>query len=328
MTAPRPSTETLHTALALAVRAPSVHNTQPWRWRIGQTSLHLYADQSLHLPHTDPDSRDLIISCGAALHHCQVALAALGWHGRIRRFPNSADPSHLASIEYERRRSGEMDIALAAAIPRRRTDRRLFSGWPVARGDIALMGARVARMGVTMRRVDPYPELRSTLERAVRAHVDDPAYLTELAMWSGRHVATAGVPARNTPQSEAAATVPGRVFAGPMLAQPPDADVEDDNGVLLALGTADDDGPARLRAGEATSVVLLTATALGLATCPVTEVLELPETRESLQASVFGVEAHPQMLIRVGWAPINAEPLPATPRRPLTEVVSSLEAPA
>jgi nitroreductase len=89
---------------------------------------------------------------------------------------------------------------------------------------------------------------------------------------------------------------------------------------VVALGTEADDDLARLRAGEATSLVLLSATAMGLASCPVTEPLEIPKTREAVRADVFGTSGHPQMLVRVGWAPVNADPLPSTPRRPLPEV--------
>jgi nitroreductase len=115
------------------------------------------------------------------------------------------------------------------------------------------------------------------------------------------------------------------MFAGTALAQSPDAAAVDDNGVLLALGTATDDALARLRAGEATSLVLLTATALGLASCPVTEPLEITATRDSIQSDVFGISGFPQMLLRIGWAPVNADPLPSTPRRPLNEVVTWLD---
>ena len=88
---------------------------------------------------------------------------------------------------------------------------------------------------------------------------------------------------------------------------------------MLALGTeSDDDRPAPRR--EATSLVLLSATAMGLASCPVTEPLEIPETREAVRADVFGTSGHPQMLLRIGWAAVNADPLPATPRRPLSDI--------
>lgn len=124
---------------------------------------------------------------------------------------------------------------------------------------------------------------------------------------------------------DSAAVIPGRWFAGPVLAQPPNLDAVEDNAVVVALGTADDDDLSRLRAGEATSVVLLTATALGLASCPITEPLEIAETREAVRADVLDNDGYPQMLLRVGWAPVNGDPLPATPRRELAEVVARLD---
>ena len=78
-----PDGETVRSALMLAVRAPSLHNSQPWQWRVGVQSLHLYANPDLLLPRTDPEARDLILSCGATLNHCQVAFAALGWQAKV-----------------------------------------------------------------------------------------------------------------------------------------------------------------------------------------------------------------------------------------------------
>jgi nitroreductase len=320
-----PDVDTIETALSLAIRAPSIHNSQPWRWRVGRQSLNLYADRGRHLPSADPDSRDLFVSCGASLNHCVVGLAALGWHAKVHRFPDSDDVDHVAEIELHRYPAAEVDVTLAAAIPRRRTDRRRYSSWPVPRGDLALMGARSARAGVTMRRVEALTDLAGLVTRAASVHAADYEYLTELATWSGRYGSKAGVPARNTPKSEPAAPLSGRVFAGPALADSSEIRSADENAVVVALATTDDDEMAHLRAGEATSVVLLTATALGLASCPVTEVLEVAETRESARESIFPAGGFPQMLLRVGWAPVNAEPLPSTPRRDLSDVVDWLD---
>lgn len=324
MTAQFPDDETTRTALSLANRAPSVHNSQPWRWKVGDRSLHLYADSTRQLMRTDPDRRDLLVSCGASLHHAVVALAALGWRSKVSRLPNPADPDHLASIQLSRSEPNEIDISLAAAIPRRRTDRRLFSFWPVPRGDIAMIGVRIARMGVQLRHVEMSIDIKAIVAQAVWEHIHDGEYLSELTTWSGRYASTAGVPARNTPESNPAAPLPGRIFAGAALAQPDNATAASDHAVLLALGTNADDDLARLRAGEATSMALLTSTSLGLASCPVTEPLEITETREAIRSEVFGGTDYPQVMLRVGWAPIGAEPLPSTPRRPLSEVVSML----
>ena len=265
-----------------------------------------------------------MLSCGASLNHCVIALAALGWQSKVHRFPNPSDPHHLASIELPPRVPAELDIALAAAIPRRRTDRRHFSSWPVPPGDIALMGSRAARAGVKLLRVEDVTGLKDVVKQAVRTHADDDEYLRELTVWSGRHGSLAGVPARNTPVPDPTAALPGRVLAAPALAQPNEATPAEDNAVVLALGTRDDDELARLRAGEATSLVLLTATALGLASCPITEPLEITETREAVRADVFDFNEFPQMMLRVGWAPANADPLPSTPRRPLSDVAARL----
>lgn len=316
-----PGTKTLRTALALAVRAPSLHNSQPWRWQVRDSTVELFTDRGLQLHTVDPSGRGLMLSCGAALNHCVIALAALGWQSKVHRLPDPSDGTHLASIELWPREAEPVDVMLAAAIPRRRTDRRHYSHWPVPAADVALMGARAARCGVMLRRVDALDKLNKAVAQAVFAHGRDYEYLLELAAWSGRYGSRAGVPARNTPVPDPAALIPGRVFAGAALAQPPNTSAADDRAVMLALGTEADDRLAQLRAGEATSVVLLTATALGLAGCPVTEPLELGATRESVRRDVFGVSGYPQMLLRVGWAPINADPLPPTPRRDLDDTV-------
>ena len=325
MTTAPPDHETIRAALALAIRAPSVHNSQPWRWRVGDESVHLYADTERHLMHIDPARRDMLLSCGVALQHFTVALAALGWHSRVHRFPNPAQPEHLAAVEIGTRGSSEQDIALAAAIPRRRTDRRWYSWWPVPAGDIALMAARAARAGVALRRVPTPGPLTELVADAVREHASDAEYLAELSMWSGRYESLAGVPACNTPVPDREAAIPARVFANPVLAQPRGAEARDDAGVIVVLATATDDPVAQLRAGEATGVVLLTATALGLSTCPLTEPLEIEATRDAVRSVVLGDDGYPQMLLRIGWAPINADPLPATPRRPLEDMVERLD---
>lgn len=325
MNARFPDRQTIHTVLSLATRAPSIHNSQPWRWRVGAQSLHLYSDPEKHLPNTDPDNRELLLSCGASLHHAVVALAAMGWQAKVHRLPDPLQPTHLAAIEVSRHPAGELDITLAAAIPRRRTDRRHYAWWPVPAADIAQISARAAGADVMLRQVASLPKLQKIVAQAVWQHATDHDYLTELTAWSGRYASVSGVPARNIPKSDPTSPIPGRLFAGAALEQPPETEAADDGAVVLALGTGEDTSLARLRAGEATSLVLLTATALGLSSCPVTEPLEIAETREAVRADVFGDSGYPQMLLRVGWAPVNADPLPSTPRRQLADVATWLD---
>ncbi|EOD70248.1 hypothetical protein H480_01889 [Amycolatopsis vancoresmycina DSM 44592] len=322
-----PDDFTVKTAVAMAVRAPSVHNSQPWSWRLGDSSLHLYADPGRRLPETDPDGRDLILSCGAALHHARVGFAALGWAAEVHRLPNPGEPDHLAAVTLHPHDPSQDEIAMAAAIPRRRTDRRRHSSWAVPRGHVEAMSRAAAAEGTVLRAAENSARyyLATAIEEAADRHAGDPAYRTELAAWSGRHFSPDGVPARNTPAPD---DTPGalrtRPFADPLLAQPAGATAEDGETVLLVLSTASDDRMSRLRAGEATSAVLLTANAFGLSSCPLTEPLELPDVRDTVTERVTG-GSFPQMVLRTGWAPANAEPLPATPRRALDDVLQPLE---
>ena len=87
-----PDTDVVRTAVELACRAPSVHNSQPWLWRYDAGRLDLHADPSRLLVAADPRGRQLLISCGAALHHLTVALTALRWHTHITLLPDPAHP--------------------------------------------------------------------------------------------------------------------------------------------------------------------------------------------------------------------------------------------
>jgi len=91
--------------------------------------------------------------------------------------------------------------------------------------------------------------------------------------------------------------------------------------LLAVLGTASDDRLSQLRAGEALSAVLLTATTIGLATCPLSQALEIGTTRRMLRDNVLDGTLSPQLVLRVGRAPVGPS-LPATPRRSFTDTAT------
>jgi hypothetical protein len=110
-------------AVTLACRAPSLHNSQPWRWKIDDvTALHLFADRKRLVSGTDSSAREMILSCGAVLDHLRVAIAAADT--TVDRFPDPTQPDHLAAVECRPLPIvGGTQRARAEAMHRRRTDR-------------------------------------------------------------------------------------------------------------------------------------------------------------------------------------------------------------
>jgi nitroreductase len=315
---------TVRSALALACRAPSVHNSQPWRFVLGPSTVHLYADLRRWLPATDADGRDLVVSCGVVLHHLRVALTAAGFRTSVHRMPNPDAPDHLAAIELHHGPAGDADLGLANAIMRRRTDRRRFSDWDVPEGFLQELTARAAEQGALLRQIgDPRERalMLAAIGEADALQEDDPACHTETAVWSGRVADDSAVPAANLlrdPIGTGAGTA--RRFAEGLLEQPDGRG--SDGATLMVLGTASDDPLSQLRAGEAASAVLLHATELGLATCPLSQPLEVTTTRIAIRDAVLGGTLSPQLLLRLGWAPSGPELAP-TPRRPIAQTVEN-----
>jgi nitroreductase len=292
--------------------------------------VHLYADGSRQVPATDPHGRDLLISCGAALNHLLVALASLGCDARVRRMPNPARPGHLATVEPFPHTATSAQHDLAAAIPRRRTDRRRFSSWPVPAEVIGEMFELAHVYGVGIEAITE-PALRWKVFRAITTaagqQAADPAYAAEIAAWSGRGAESDdGVPAATAPvRQHVPGQMPLRDYARPNLTQAPGTG-EPENATLLLVTTPTDNAMDWLRAGEATSAILLTATRHGLASSPLTQPLEVEDTREFIRSRVATSDsAHPQILLRIGWASAGAEELPLTPRRSLDDIVALLE---
>lgn len=311
----------VRSALELAVLAPSIHNTQPWRWRIGAGSLHLYADATRWLPATDPDVRDLLVSCGAALHHARIALAALGWSGPVKRMSDPAAPEHLATIELYSHRPSDAELTMAAAIPHRRADRRRYAGWPVPARRLREFTASAAAEDVVLLAATE-PAMRAgicaAIREADRLQRADYAYAAELSWWSGRTITPDGVIVASAGDAASYGGLKMRSFIGT-----PAVAADGGAGALLVLGTASDEAESCLRAGEAASAVMLAATAAGLATCPLSQPLEIGPTR-ALVAELLGSGLHPHLLIRMGWPTLAGRPLPRTPRRPLDDLIDPI----
>lgn len=330
MATDRPTVNDFEAAVTLAVRAPSLHNTQPWQWTVTDDGLELRADRTRQLPATDLDGHALLLGCGAALQLSRLGLLTAGWTSKAKRFPDPDDPDLLATIRTEERIEVTDEVLrVARAAARRKSERRPFSHRPVPEWALDHLRAAAAEPGVYLDfvvRTDDRIDLAVAVAWADRYEQQDHGYRQELSEWTNKEDETGeGIPSsvilhQEKDQEPRHDEVPVRDFELGRLGEVPVVTGGDEQPAFGVLFTIDDDREARLRAGEAITRVLVRAEDLGLAASMMSQPVDFPGVRERVRVLMSWVD-HPHMLIRFGWPP-EGEPGPPTPRRGLSDVIT------
>lgn len=318
----------LDAVVAAATRAPSILNTQPWRFRAsGEESdqfdvIDLWADSSRKLAELDPRGREMLISCGAALFNLTLAVAALGRSNTCELFPDENHPEWLASVVLQgKHRTSEEEDALFSALQARRTSRQPFDRDDVSPSIIARLQRAAEQEGT---RLDEPPDSQQAnvvalLHEADAAQRNDEALVAEVQTWVGQDAPRgAGIPANRLGPRPKGPSHPVRDLS--LGASVPDRGRArfPHPGKLLLLLTRSDTPMDQINAGQALERIWLTATVEGIAVALHTSPTEVPELRPLLRDpdSAIGV---PQIVLRLGYGP-TPEP---TPRRGVVDVLET-----
>jgi nitroreductase len=308
--------------IATAARAPSVHNTQPWRFRIVRDSIELYSDPRRKL-RTDPLGREMLISCGAALFGLRLGIRSIGYLPVVDLLPEPAQLRLLARVSLGAVApitAGER--AMLEAVPHRHTHRGPFSARPLPAGLLAGLQHDAVAEGATLALVDrpaAYQQL-ADIVGATRPRQDlDPAAQEDIRRWSRNAGESApdGVPAHAFPAE------PGRQ---PGRLPQRDFDLGRSLGSLPAVGPApavtavlltSGDGRADwLRAGEALHRLLAHAASKWVFASLHTQPLEAAAIRALIQERL-ALHGAVQMLLQLG----SADTTHATARRPPADLI-------
>jgi nitroreductase len=329
--------QTTRAIVESATRAPSIHNTQPWRFVSRADTVEVWTDPTRGLKVLDPTGRGRLISCGAALVQARLAAAAAGYAATVTLLPDPAEPNHLADLALHPTEAGAeeradiVDSDLAAVIPERHTTRKRFSDEPIAAETIAQLREAAVSEGAWLRIIDTPEDATAVavlLARADEVQAADPDYVAELRQWTHRGGTGDGVPASAIPETAPAERGSNYRLRDFVADREPDATSPHDpppveRPLIAVLGTTDDDVRSWIAAGQALGRLLLTAAAHGVTASPLTQALEVPATRIGLAAEL-GLIGHPQMLLRLGYGASGAP----TPRRPIDDVLERSDTPS
>lgn len=314
-------------ALAAATLAPSINNTQPWIFQAGTQSAQivLRADYSRRLHEADPETRQLIISCGAALTNLLAELHASGIRTTTAfRRPSGRSPDFaLVSLAKAGAGSDRDDLDLADAIPRRFTARSAFGPDPVPVTLLDVMIESASAGGLELSPITLERDAFAALHRrAHRIQERNHALARETAAWT-RHDASARdgiVPATFGRDSTVNRDLhlPQRDFA--INREIPTAQSRERSGweTLVVLASAGDGPEDWIRVGRELERLLLIAAGRGVMASYLNQCVEVSPLRESLRRTL-GLAGVPQLIMRLGFP--AGEPGPLSPRRPLREVV-------
>jgi nitroreductase len=323
MTMTAVATDVIARAVELACRAPSLHNSQPWRWVATPADVDLFTDPDRVVRSTDSSGREAIISCGAVLDHFQIAMAAAGWKTQIDEFPNPNRLEHLASICFT-----PLDHVTQAwcdradVISRRRSDRLPFGppgDWESFETMLRnTVESDLVAVDVLADNARPQLQEASRLTESLRRY--DDFYHRELQWWTTPFRQSEGIPPNQLVSwPEADRVGVNRKFPSSGSSDRRAATATD-QAKILVLSTPEDTRGDALHAGQVLSTVLLECTMAGLATCPLTHITELEASRNIIRDLII-TKGMPQVLIRVGTAPDVEDVPPPTPRRPLFDVL-------
>jgi nitroreductase len=302
-----------------AVAAPSVHNSQPWRFRIRDGGVDVFADRSRQLQVIDPSGRELMISVGAAVFNLRVAVRNQLRVPLLRLSPEPAEPDLVARVTPGRSAPPDRAVAeLAAAIPARHTNRLPFARTVIPADVLDRLLAAAMVEGASLAVAGPVGRgaILNLARTAVERFRTQGVYRAELSEWTRPdHGRRDGIPPTALGAWDALEALPMRDFGLtlPWLHRP--VERFEPFPTIVVLATDGDTVDDWLRAGQALQHVLLVATIDHLSATPISQPLEIPALRELLTDTRSGRWA--QLILRLGYGP----PATPTPRRPLAEVL-------
>jgi Nitroreductase family len=314
--------------IELAARAPSVHNTQPWRFTVTGQAIELYADASRQLME-DLAGREMIMSCGAALFGLRLAIRSLGYQSEVDLFPESGQRRLLARVRAGRPAPMTPDErAMLKAVPHRHTHRGAFEPGPLPVGLLDHLRDDAAAEDATLTVIDDgpaYQRLAAILAAWSRwrdLYPTSPAEIrtqAETLRWTrdADSQARDGVPAHAFPAaaSGGAGRLPQRDFdldrgwGFPPPGGPP-APV---TAVMVAQG---EDEESWLRVGQALQRILLRAASRWVFARLQTQPLQSASVRAQLRSSL-ALPGSPQLLLELGVVR-TSHPTARRPARDLT----------
>jgi len=309
-----------------AIMAPSGHNTQPWKFSVKKDCIRIFPDFTRALPVVDPDNRELYISLGCALENLVIAAKHAGYDPEVTYF-QASEPDECLLVTLKHSNVTE-DNNLFQAISRRHTNRREYNKQRIPSADLKKIESVPTEEGVTsMVLTEPgaIKEIIELVREGNMIQMNDDAFMDEITSWirfsdSEAELHLDGLTSRAMGRSPA----PGwlgrmfmRIFVGAKSQSKTDEKNIQSSSALMVVISVKNDKKSWIAVGRSFERIALTLTTSNIESAHLNQPCEVSELKNRLQQHLALGSAHPQLLLRIGYA----EPLPRSPRRPYQQVL-------
>lgn len=286
-----------------AILAPSIHNSQPWKFAVRGDEIRVLADRTRQLKVADPDARELYISVGCAIENLLIVATYFGLHTTVTYFPDPQDEVWVATISFSEGAGAPslVDQEIFHAIALRHTNRQTYANKPLTENDLQRLGASVREPDVTLQVSDDTHLKLAVNALVVSADITqfaDPNYRDELSNWIQQ--GEFGYRWLISRMGQLATTY----LASHHKTVKPEADIVINAPLLALITTHADDRRSQVKAGQVFERLALQATTLNIGIQPLSQIVQVRELKPELLRLFGAATEFPQMVFRLGYTDI------------------------
>ncbi len=306
-----------------AVKAPSGHNTQPWKFHRDGSVVEIHPDFDRKLPVVDPDNRELFVSLGCAAENFCLAAQTKGYESTV----SVSDTGVITILLIED--SGVKPSPLFEQIDIRQINRSIYTGEEIAPDALKKLQFVHSEKGVSVHYYAHQTEQFNDIEQCVFQgnirQMQNGAFKAELKSWmrfnkkhqdqtlDGLSYAVFGAP--NVP----------RWMAEPIMSMAVNTKAQnradrkkiESASHLVLFTTRENSRREWVDLGRTLQRFLLTATELGIAHAYLNQPNEQPEIAAEMAKTLDLDGEYPTILLRIGYGKQQAY----SKRRPVEDVI-------
>lgn len=300
-----------------ASKAPSGHNTQPWKFHITDSTITVLPNLDVALPVVDRNNRELFISLGCAVENLCIAASYFGYTTHI------IERSIEAIILELTKNDLTIEDSLFHQIEKRQTNRNIYNGNKISDGILQQLQSIPKENGIQFYFTEINTPFANTITQYImkgnEIQMADIAFKNELLSWmrfnkkqvEATHNGLSYLVFGNPPLPRILARPIVSLFLKPNAQNKSDRKKIDSSSHFVVCTTKQDTIEEWINLGRTLQRFLLKVTEIGISYAFLNQPCEVAALAFDLREKLPVNKEHPTLIMRIGYA----KQIPYSPRK-------------